>query len=128
MHFDSFIIVGIVRNIQHSSTRITYKIEDNTGQINAYLLIEEEAKKLKLPKVMLNSYLRVHGSIRVSKGGIKCVMILNMAPVKTPNEVTTHLLEVYNARYKCENYSKVNFLTFFVQLIFIFFFIINIEN
>lgn len=116
-------MVGIVRNIEHSSTKITYKIEDHTGQIDAYLWLEEEARKQKIPQVMLNNYLRVHGSIRVS-GGVKSVMIFNMTPVKSANEVTTHLLEVLTARYKAEKYSKVKFIPFkffFCSLIFYYF-------
>lgn len=106
MHFGSLIMMGLVRNIEHSSTKITYRIEDHTGQIDAYLWLEEEARKQKIPQVMLNCYLRVHGSIRVS-GGVKSIMIFNMAQVKSANEVTTHLLEVLTARYKSEKYSKV---------------------
>lgn len=99
-------MMGIVRNVEHSSTKITYKIEDHTGTIDAYLWLEEEARKQKIPRVVLNCYLKVHGSVRVS-GGVKSVMIFNMAPVKSANEVTTHLLEVLTARYKSEKYSNV---------------------
>lgn len=105
-------MIGIVRNIDNSSTKITYTIEDHTGQIDAYLWLEEEARKQKIPQVMQNNYLRVHGSIRMS-GGVKSIMIFNMATVTSPNEVTTHLLEVLTARYKAEKYSKVNFNSIF---------------
>lgn len=115
-------MLGIVRDIDHSSTKITYKIEDHTGQIDAYLWLEEESRKQKVPQVMLNNYLRVHGSIRIT-AGVKSVMIFNMAPVKSANEVTTHLLEVLTARYKAEKYSKVNsircFFVFLLKKIFV---------
>lgn len=127
LHFGSLIMMGIVRNIEHSSTKITYKLEDHSGQIDAYLWLEEEARKQKIPQINLNSYLRVHGSVRVSSG-VKSVMIFNMAQVKSANEVTTHLLEVLTARYKAEKYSKVFnsfILVFLYSLFMMFFFFLN---
>lgn len=117
-------MLGIVRDIDHSSTKITYKIEDHTGQIDAYLWLEEESRKQKVPQVMLNNYLRVHGSIRIT-AGVKSVMIFNMAPVKSANEVTTHLLEVLTARYKAEKYSKVNSIRFVFCIFYSIFFVVG---
>lgn len=77
------------------------------GQIDAHLWLEE-GETLNMPLVMLNSYARVVGSIR-NQGGTKTIMIFKIDPIRSINEVTTHLLEVLDARFKAEEYSKVNY-------------------
>ena len=96
--------VGIVRNIEHSSTKITYTFEDYSGKLDAFLWLEE-GDNLQSPHVLLNSYARVVGSVR-SSSGVKSVMIFKILPIKTINEVSTHYLEVLMARYKGEQFGK----------------------
>lgn len=96
--------VAIVRNIEHSSTKITYQLEDHTGQVDAHLWLEE-GDTMHVPGIVAQMYARVVGSVR-NQGGSKAVMIFKIDQVSSPNEVTTHLLEVLNARYKGEEYSK----------------------
>ncbi|KAL9695977.1 hypothetical protein quinque_015262 [Culex quinquefasciatus] len=96
--------VGIVRHIDHSSTKVTYRVEDHTGQVDAHLWLEE-GDNMNIPGVLINTYVRIVGSVR-SQGGSKAVMIFKIAQIDSPNEVTTHLLEVLNARYKGEAYAK----------------------
>ncbi|XP_055602092.1 replication protein A 32 kDa subunit [Uranotaenia lowii] len=96
--------VAIVRNIDHSSTKITYRLEDHTGQIDAHLWLEE-GDTMNVPGIVAHGYARVVGSVR-NQGGSKAVMIFKIDQVNSPNEVTTHLLEVLNARFKGEEYSK----------------------
>lgn len=96
--------VAIVRNIDHSSTKITYSLEDHTGQVDAHLWLEE-GDTMQAPGIVAHMYARVVGSVR-NQGGSKAVMIFKIDQVSSPNEVTTHLLEVLNARYKGEEYSK----------------------
>lgn len=105
MTFGMVTCVAIVRGIDTSSTKITYLLEDNTGQIDAHYWLEE-GDTFKTPDVMINNYARVYGTIR-SHGGKKTLMIFKMLPVTILNEVTTHLLEVLNSRYKAEEFSKV---------------------
>lgn len=104
IHYSMVTFVAIVRNIDHSSTKITYRLEDHTGQVDAHLWLEE-GDTMHVPGIVAHMYARVVGSVR-NQGGSKAVMIFKIDQVRSPNEVTTHLLEVLNARYKGEEYSK----------------------
>ncbi|XP_062533449.1 replication protein A 32 kDa subunit-like [Armigeres subalbatus] len=104
IHYSMVTFVGIVRTVAHSSTKITYRLEDHTGQVDAHLWLEE-GDTSSTPGVAENAYARVVGSVR-HQGGSKAVMIFKIDMVHSPNEVTTHLLEVLNARYKGEEYAK----------------------
>ena len=104
MTFSMVYIKAIVRNIDTSSTKITYLLEDSTGRIDAHYWLEE-GDTLKAPDVMVNKYATVFGSVR-SQGGQKTLMVFKMLPINDPNEVVTHNLEVLNARYKAEEYVK----------------------
>lgn len=104
MNFNIVTIVAIVRNIDHSSTKISYTLEDHTGQIDAHLWLEE-GDSMKSPNVLLNTYARVFGSIR-SQGGGKSIMIFKIEALDSINELTTHLLEVLMTRYKAEDISE----------------------
>ncbi|XP_058829456.1 replication protein A 32 kDa subunit [Topomyia yanbarensis] len=96
--------IAIVRNIDHSSTKITYRLEDHTGQVDAHLWLEE-GDTTQVPGIVMHGYARIVGSVR-NQGGSKAVMIFKIDQVSSPNEITTHLLEVLNARYKGEEYAK----------------------
>jgi replication factor A2 len=95
--------VALVRNIDHSTTKITYELEDLTGTIPGHYWIEENDSQQK--NIQLNTYVRVVGSLR-STSGTKSIMIFNIHPVSGINELNTHLLEVINARYLAEEYSR----------------------
>lgn len=97
---------AIVRNIEHSSTKVTYRLEDHTGQIDAHLWLEEGDSNI--PQVVVNTYARVYGSVR-NQNGARVIMIFRLAPLSSINELTTHLLEVLNARFKAEEYSKKSY-------------------
>lgn len=97
-------IVGIVRKIDHSSTKITFTLEDYSGQIDAHLWLEE-GDIANMPALLLNTYARVFGSIR-NQGGTKTIMIFKIEAISSINVLTTHLLEVINARYSAEELSK----------------------
>lgn len=104
MAFGMVSIVGIVRNIEHSSTKITVTIEDHTGQVDAHLWLED-GDVGNMPTLLLNTYARVFGSIR-NQGGVKALMIFKIESLSSINELTTHLLEVLNARYMAEDFAK----------------------
>lgn len=96
--------VAIVRSVDHSSTKITYRLEDHTGQIDAHHWLEE-GDTLNTPQVAINAYARVFGSVRNQSGG-KTIMIFRLEPMQTINELTNHMLEVLNAYYRAEELSK----------------------
>lgn len=103
MEYKMVTIVGIVRNITHSSTKITYDLEDLTGTIAAHFWIEENEPKHQ--NIMINSYVRVVGAVRAHLE-VKSIMLFKIQPVSGINEVNTHYLEVINARYVAEEYSR----------------------
>lgn len=104
MTFGIVTIVGIVRSVDHSSTKITVSLEDFSGKIDAHLWLED-GDMANTPNLLLNTYARVHGAIR-NQSGNKALMIFKVQTLSSINELTTHLLEVLNARYSAENYSK----------------------
>lgn len=104
MPFAMVSMVAIVRSIDHSSTKITYVLEDHTGKIEAHYWLEAEGDTVNTPALLLNTYAKAFGSIRNS-GGTKAIMVFRIEATNI-NELTTHLLEVLNARYMAEEYSK----------------------
>lgn len=54
---------------------------------------------------MLNSYARVVGALR-SQGDSKSIMIYKIHPVSGVNEVSTHYIEVVNARFMAESFAN----------------------
>lgn len=58
-----------------------------------------------LPMVKEGCYVRLYGSLRVQDGK-KMLMILKMFPIDNLNEISTHLLEVVQARLEAEVLSK----------------------
>lgn len=106
MAFGMVSIVGIVRNVEHSSTKITVTLEDHSGQMDAHLWLED-GDMGNMPNILINTYARVVGSIR-NQGGTKALMIFKIEPLSSINELTTHLLEVLNARYMAEDFAKLN--------------------
>lgn len=103
MPFAMLSVVGIVRSIDHSSTKITYLLEDHTGQIEAHYWLEEGDTN-NMPALLLNTYAKAFGSIRNS-GGTRAIMLFRIDSANI-NKLTTHLLEVLNARYMAQEYSK----------------------
>ncbi|XP_070492565.1 replication protein A 32 kDa subunit [Chironomus tepperi] len=99
-------VVAIVRNIEHTSTKITYSMEDITGQIKAHYWIDEE-ETMGSSNIMINSYARVVGALR-SQGDSKSIMIYKIHPVSGINEVNTHYIEVVNARFQAENFANAD--------------------
>ncbi|XP_037028283.1 replication protein A 32 kDa subunit [Bradysia coprophila] len=104
MVFGTVQLVAIVRKIDFTSTKITYILEDHTGKIEAHTWLEE-GDTSKTPQIVVNTYATVFGSVR-NQGGTKTLIVFRIESVKSPNEVTTHLLEVLNARYSAEHYAR----------------------
>lgn len=104
LSFGMMTVVAIVRAIEHSSTKITFTLEDHTGQIDAHLWLEE-GDVAQVPAILLNTYACVHGSVR-TQGGTKAIMIFRIDAINSINELTTHILEVLNARYMAEEFAK----------------------
>lgn len=74
------------------------------GRISAHLWVEE-GDAPSASGIMLNMYARVIGAVR-QQGDTKTILIYKIQPVRSINEVNTHLLEVVNARYQSEEYYR----------------------
>lgn len=103
MVFGTVQLVAIVRNIEHTTTKITYLLEDHTGQIEAHTWLEE-GDASKSARIVPNTYATVFGSVR-NQGGTKTLIIFKIESVKSPNVITTHLLDVLNVRFSAEQYA-----------------------
>lgn len=103
MVFGTVQLVAIVRSIEYTTTKITYVLEDHTGRIEAHVWLEE-GDVSKSPQIVVNTYATVFGSVR-NQGGTKTLIIFKIESVKTPNVITTHLLDVLNVRFSAEQYA-----------------------
>ena len=56
---------------------------------------------------MINSYARIVGALR-SQGDSKSIMIYKIHPVSGINEVSTHYMEVINARFQAESFANAD--------------------
>lgn len=74
------------------------------GQIKAHYWIDEE-ETVGSSNIMINSYARIVGALR-SQGDSKSIMIYKIHPVSGINEVSTHYLEVINARFQAESFAN----------------------
>ncbi|XP_055715246.1 replication protein A 32 kDa subunit [Phlebotomus papatasi] len=98
-------LVAIVRSVEHTSTRIMYKLEDHTGSIDALLWLEDGKTETKEP-IEMNTYVQVYGMAR-SHNGSKVIMLFKIMPIKNANAITTHLLEVMHARFQAEQFLRM---------------------
>lgn len=98
-------MVAIVRSADYTSTKITYLLEDHTGQISAHYWLEE-GDSINTPQLAINSYARVFGSVR-NTDGRKTLMLFRIEPLQSANELTAHLLEMLHARYRAEDLVRL---------------------
>ena len=96
------VIVGIVRRAVTSTTKMTFTLEDHTGQIDGHFWLEHDAEDM--PFLPLNRYALVFASIR-HQSGQKTLMIYKIEALPSINDLTTHLLETLQARYQTERIS-----------------------
>lgn len=101
-------IVGLIRAVDVTSTKITYSISDSTGMIDAVQWLESDSEddNEHRASLMENTYCRLAGSVR-SHQGKRNLMIFKIAPVTDLNRITTHILQVMHTQLKLENISKM---------------------
>ncbi|XP_043499367.1 replication protein A 32 kDa subunit-B-like isoform X2 [Polistes fuscatus] len=82
------VIVGILRSINESTTKITYEVEDETAirWLKAKRTKEESSLKI-------NNYVRIVSRLHIEKG-VKQIVIMRIQNLDDLNELTNHLLEV----------------------------------
>ena len=99
-----FTIVGIVRNVEETATKMSYDIEDQTGTITALKWLEAD-KKSSERSMQVDTYVRVLGLLR-EQNDKRHILILRMWPLQDLNELTSHILEVTYAMLKAEAMVK----------------------
>jgi len=101
-------IVGLIRSVDVTSTKITYTISDTTGAIDAvqWLESDNEDDDGSRASLMENTYCRLAGSVR-SHQGKRNLMIFKITPVTDLNLITTHILQVMHTQLKLENIAKM---------------------
>lgn len=101
-------IVGFIKNVDVTSTKITYTISDSTGTIDTvqWLESDNEDDDGSRAALMENTYCRLAGSVR-SHQGKRNLMIFKIAPITDLNLITTHILQVMHTQLKLENISKM---------------------
>ncbi|XP_017764233.1 PREDICTED: replication protein A 32 kDa subunit-like [Eufriesea mexicana] len=95
-----FVIIGIVRNVEETATKISYDIEDETGTITALKWLEAD-KKESDRTIEMNTYVRILGLLR-EQNDKRHVLILRMWSLQNLNELTNHILEVTYATLKAK--------------------------
>ena len=91
------VVVGQVKTIDNQATKTTYRIEDNTGAIDATLWIDEN--KEPSSDVSEGIYVRVVGGIRTSNDK-KYILAFKITPTSGAAENDGHMLDVVYAKYK----------------------------
>ncbi|XP_065062073.1 replication protein A 32 kDa subunit-like [Rhopilema esculentum] len=93
-------IVGVIREVQESSTNILYKVDDMTADsiiVRKWIEPDENpAEAIRRSQYRENSYVRVYGHMK-SLQDKKCLVAFKIAPVKDFNEITYHMLDVIHS-------------------------------
>lgn len=93
-------IVGIVRTVSESATRLDYQIDDMTGppiEVRQFLDSDDQAEDQdRVAPMRENMYVRVCGNVRAF-GGKRSLVSFRMLPVLDMNELTAHMLEVFHS-------------------------------
>jgi len=101
-------IVGLIKSVEDTSTKISYVIEDQTGSIEAIYYIggDDNARPCPLEEGV---YARLFGSLRTTKGATgtsKYLIVFKAVQVLDMNEITTHGLEVLCVPIRLRKYNE----------------------
>jgi len=99
-------ILGIVKEVVTVTTKVTYTIQDSTGEIAAVKWLEGDGTDAAT-SIMENTYVTVVGTARTQQGK-KHVMIFKIQPLYDINQLTTHMLEVIKTPFVLEEINKHN--------------------
>lgn len=96
-------IVGIVKQVEVTSVKVRYVIEDFTGSITGFVYLDNDNEAGTT--VVENTYCTVVGSIR-AQGGSKHIMIFSIVPVEHFSYILEHILEVIYMPLKLESLAN----------------------
>ncbi|KAK2170228.1 hypothetical protein NP493_1134g01006 [Ridgeia piscesae] len=94
-------IIGIVRTVKESATRLDYEIDDMTApplEVRQFVDNDEDTPDNERTLAMReNTYVRLYGHMRAF-GGKTSVVAFRVVPIVDMNELTMHLLEVMHSQ------------------------------
>uniref|UniRef100_A0A0P4VYW3 Replication protein A C-terminal domain-containing protein n=1 Tax=Scylla olivacea TaxID=85551 RepID=A0A0P4VYW3_SCYOL len=83
-------VMGLIQEVNVTSTKVTYTLNDTTGTICAIKWLDSETEEEPL---MENTYCQVHGTFKTHQGN-KQLLALHLEPITDLNWITAHMLEV----------------------------------
>ncbi|VDM30322.1 unnamed protein product [Hydatigera taeniaeformis] len=102
--FSQVTLVGLIRSVNESATRIDYEVDDYTGPsvlvkqfIDDDARFESSAESGGCRTLRELTYIRVYGHVRSFQGDIN-VVAFKAFPVTDMNEITCHILETIYVR------------------------------
>jgi len=102
--------VGIIREVQETSTNITYKIDDMTGEfimVKKWIDNDDPLEQGWRSACRECTYVRVVGNMKsFNSGNMRSVMAFSMVPVKDFNEISYHILDVVHANLSLKKSSE----------------------
>lgn len=96
-------LLGIVVDVDVTSTNVKFTLSDDTGVIECQEWIEtdESGDTRNVPNIMENAYYKVFGVIK-SMQGHKRIMVFKVAPLEDLNDYSVFMGEVLN----CNQYAQ----------------------
>uniref|UniRef100_A0A2P2HYU7 Replication protein A 32 kDa subunit-A-like n=1 Tax=Hirondellea gigas TaxID=1518452 RepID=A0A2P2HYU7_9CRUS len=100
MEVNMVVLVGIVRSVEISATKISYGIDDHTGIIDVLRYPDGDVDENVTPDALAEGvYARVYGPVRRHQDK-RHVIGFKVEQIENPNLVTSHILEVIHQRLK----------------------------
>ncbi|XP_064119914.1 replication protein A 32 kDa subunit-like [Macrobrachium nipponense] len=101
-------VVGLIKAVDVTSTKITYKVDDTTAVMDAVQWVEsDQDTKDSFSKPLIEmTYCQIFGSVRTQAGN-KYIMIFRIMHIEDPNLITTHMLEVIHSYLKLQQIEKL---------------------
>ncbi len=100
-------VVGIIRSVEITSTKIVCSVQDWSGTITAMLWLDDGSDDQKR-NVVENTYCRMTGTKRMHEGHA-CLLVYNISPIENLTELTYHYLMVLHIPRKAEELRFVLF-------------------
>jgi len=91
--------VGIIKEVQEAATNISYKVDDNSGEmVSVKKWIDNEegtAEQYRRSECREDTYVRVIGHMKAfNEGQMRSVIAFSVVPIQDFNEISFHLLDV----------------------------------
>ncbi|KAK3585005.1 hypothetical protein CHS0354_024919 [Potamilus streckersoni] len=93
-------LVGLVRSVNETPTRLDYEVDDMTGphlEVKQFVDNDDSVPdNEKVQALQENTYVRVCGHVRAF-GGKRNIVAFKIVPIREMNELTCHILEVIHS-------------------------------